>query len=183
MVYYDHSIAAIDTGEDKTEDRRYDSGILQERTDAGSVEVRHGSRTLCERTPRSVNMRQVRLLRFGDIHRTRGSFHGGYTMKTKKKIALATLAAAMMAVLSAFSYATDIAPQYVTRPCLVDGCQGTVRTTESNSTVIEYKLHAGFDPYFSCHYTVCEVTYTVACEYGHGSSYTRVEERGHSCGQ
>ena len=29
MVYYDHSIAAIDTGEDKTEDRRYDSGILQ----------------------------------------------------------------------------------------------------------------------------------------------------------
>ena len=104
-------------------------------------------------------------------------------MKTKKKIALVTLAAAMMAVLSAFSYATDIAPQYVTRPCLVDGCQGTVRTTESNSTVIEYKLHAGFDPYFSCHYTVCEVTYTVACEYGHGSSYSRVEERGHSCGQ
>ena len=30
MVYYDHSIAAIDTGEDKTEDRRYDSGIFQE---------------------------------------------------------------------------------------------------------------------------------------------------------
>ena len=29
MVYYDHSIAVIDTGEDKTEDRRYDSGILQ----------------------------------------------------------------------------------------------------------------------------------------------------------
>lgn len=29
MVYYDHSIAAIDTGEDKTEGRRYDSGILQ----------------------------------------------------------------------------------------------------------------------------------------------------------
>ena len=30
MVYYDHSIAAIDTGEDKTEDRRYDSGIQKE---------------------------------------------------------------------------------------------------------------------------------------------------------
>ena len=29
MVYYDQSIAVIDTGEDKTEDRRYDSGILQ----------------------------------------------------------------------------------------------------------------------------------------------------------
>ena len=32
MVCYDHSIAAIDTGENKTEDRRYDSGIFQERT-------------------------------------------------------------------------------------------------------------------------------------------------------
>lgn len=54
MVYYDHSIAAIDTGEDKTEDRRYDSGIFQERTPVGSVEVRQIWQTLRERTPRSV---------------------------------------------------------------------------------------------------------------------------------
>ena len=46
MVYYDHSIAAIDTGEDKTEDRRYDSGILQKGTPVGSVEVRQ-SETDC----------------------------------------------------------------------------------------------------------------------------------------
>ena len=54
MVYYDHSIAAIDTGEDKTEDRRYDSGILQKGTPVGSVEVRQIWQTLRKRTPRSV---------------------------------------------------------------------------------------------------------------------------------
>ena len=53
MVYYDHSIAAIDTGEDKTEDRRYDSGILQKESAYTRVTFDRGRQTVEKNGTRS----------------------------------------------------------------------------------------------------------------------------------
>ena len=129
-------------------------------------------------------MRQVRLLRFGDMHRTRGSFHGGYTMKTKKKIALATLAAAMLATasLGIFAYAHDVAPLYVTHPCLTEGCNSTTYETNRRDGEELWTKH-----YYNgreCYYDYKEVIYDVVCGNGHDNgTHTYTYTKNHSyCG-
>ena len=129
-------------------------------------------------------MRQVRLLRFGDMHRTRGSFHGGYTMKTKKKIALATLAAAMLAAasLGIFAYAHDVAPLYqVIAECTEPGC-----TLTAYEHVVEtYEL---WDSHRvgnrDCHFDYKAYVCVTECARGHRSStYERRLTKNHEfCG-
>ena len=60
MVYYDHSIAVIDTGEDKTEDRRYDSGILQKEAAHPRVTFARVRRTVEQNGTRRESIPQVK---------------------------------------------------------------------------------------------------------------------------
>ena len=168
----------------RTEDRRYGSGIFQERTDAGSVEVRHGSRTLRERTPRSVNRYDFCVL---GIYTGRANvFMEDIQMKTKKKIALATLAATMLATasLGIFAYAQDVAPQYAVIPCYKDECNGYARVPDPVMTNAGTGVH-GTSSYLGrrCSYQWEEYTWYYTCTEGHNWSDVRRYEKNHSCSQ
>ena len=130
--------------------------------------------------------KQVRLLRFGDVRRTRECFHGGYIMKTKKKIALATLAAAMLATasLGIFAYAQDVAPQYAVIPCYKDECNGYARVPDPVMTNAGTGVH-GTSSYLGrrCSYQWEEYTWYYTCTEGHNWSDVRRYEKNHSCSQ
>lgn len=112
--------------------------------------------------------------------------NGGFTMKTKKRIALASLAAVMLvtASLGYFSYASDVTPKYLVLQCCVDGCNGTAREANPVMTNAGTGVHIPINFIGGrCSYQWAEYTFSYTCTEGHSWNVIRRHEVNHECNQ